>query len=445
MDRTVGPGQRIVQIGLLGLIVFSPLPAASVPDWSVLVIQLLVLVLTAAAFISAEREPPDLQQKSRLKGVRYLFVGLWGFVLIQCLPLPKFLVHWFSPGTYSFFERYLPDFSRMHFASFSLAPAISLKSALALLPYFLTGFLIVKTIKKRSQILLLFSALFLMGVFEAVYGLLDYFRGSPIVSGTFINRNHFAGYLEMVIPVGLGLMLVREGRGKRAFAKSLVFASGVVIMSLALLLSRSRSGMVILAIVFFLFFFFHFWYKKRAKEQKRGGKILLVSVVIIILILSLYIGVGSTLQRFSRDSILREGRLGIWVHTWKIFTDFPLFGSGLGTFAVLGPVTEADGQLIKTSHAHNDYLEFLSELGVVGMGMLSGGVIYLLVLCFREWRKKEDALMKGLGFGGLVSVLSMSLHGLTDFNLHIPANILLFSVVLSLSYVTVTHRPSREE
>jgi len=438
-------GQKIIEFGLVGLIIFSPLPAASVHDWSVFVIQLTVLGLMICCFLTVEKERPDQQRKNAVKGTKYLFVGFWSFVLFQCLPLPKVLVKILSPETYAFFMQYAPDFSTMKFISLSLAPSISVKSALALLSYFLIGFLIVKTIKKYSQIVRMFSVLFIMGVFEAVYGLFDLFSGLNIVSGTFVNRNHFAGYLEMMIPMGLGLILVQEDRGKKAFVSRLMISLGVIVISLALIFSRSRSGVISLVLVFVLFFSFNFSSTRKQKVQKRGIKVLLVSVFVIIIIMSLYIGIDSTLQRFSWDHLLRESRPDIWEHTWDIIADFPLFGSGLGTFAELYPVMEADGELVKTSHAHNDYLEFLSELGVIGMSLLMGGVIFILVSCFLKWRDKENPLVKGLGFGGFVSVLLLLLHGLTDFNLQIPSNILLFSVVLSLTYVTVTHQSSQEQ
>lgn len=438
-------GQKIIEFGLIGLIIFSPLPAASVHDWSIFVIQLTVLGLMICYFLTVEKERPDRQRKNALKGTKYLFIGFWSFVLFQCLPLPKVLVKILSPETYAFLTQYAPDFSTMKFISLSLAPSISVKSALALLSYFLIGFLVVKTIKRYSQIVRLFSVLFIMGVFEAVYGLFDLFSGLNFVSGTFVNRNHFAGYLEMMIPIGLGWILVQEDRGKKAFVSRLVIFLGVIVMSLALIFSRSRSGIIILVLVFVFFFSFNFSYTRKQREQKGGFKVLLVSVFIIIIIMSLYIGVDSTLQKFSWDHLLRESRLSIWDHTWNIIADFPLFGSGLGTFAALYPVTEADGELVKISHAHNDYLEFLSELGVIGMCLLVGGVIFLLVSCFLKWRDKENPLVRGLGFGGLVSVLSLLLHGITDFNLQIPSNILLFSVILSLTYVTVTHQSSQEQ
>ena len=434
----------MIELGLIGLIIFSPLPAASVHDWSILVIQLTVLILMVGYFIATDKEGPDLQRKNTPRWPNWLFFGFWGFVLFQCIPLPKFLVKILSPQTFVFQQQYVPDFSSMKFISLSLAPSISLKSGLALLPYFLVGFLIVKSIKKRSQIVRLFSVIFIVGIFESVYGLAALFGDSNLVTGTFINRNHFAGYMEMMIAIGLGLMLFLEDSGKKTSISRLVISLGIIVMSLALIFSRSRSGVLILVLIFVLFFSLNIMHTKIRKDHKRGAKILLISIFIIIIILSLFFGVDSILQRFSMENLIRESRLDIWGQTLGIVADFPVFGSGLGTFVLLYPVMEADGEIIKTSHAHNDYLEYLSELGITGVILLIGGIFYIFVSCFLKWRESRHPLVKGLGLGGMVAVFSLLVHGFTDFNFQIPSNILLFSIVLSLTFVTVTHQPSED-
>jgi O-antigen ligase len=92
------------------------------------------------------------------------------------------------------------------------------------------------------------------------------------------------------------------------------------------------------------------------------------------------------------------------------------------------------------AHAHNDYLEFFSELGLAGSVLLFGGVLYLVARAFLVWRERRNPEAKGLALGGIVSLAGMGLHTLTDFNLHLPANALLFSVVLSLTLVAAFHR-----
>ena len=91
-------------------------------------------------------------------------------------------------------------------------------------------------------------------------------------------------------------------------------------------------------------------------------------------------------------------------------------------------------------HAHNDYLEYLVELGLVGTILLLGTIVYLAVQSFLAWKERRNPEAKGLALGGIVSLAGMGLHTLTDFNLHIPANIVLFTVVLSLTLVSAYYR-----
>ena len=101
---------------------------------------------------------------------------------------------------------------------------------------------------------------------------------------------------------------------------------------------------------------------------------------------------------------------------------------------------ESGETLIRLYHAHNDYLEFLSELGIVGMMLLLGGILYMFMKSFAVWRKRRHPEVKGLGLGGILATICILIHSFTDFNLHIPANMLLFSVVLSLTAVVVFYQ-----
>jgi O-antigen ligase len=85
-------------------------------------------------------------------------------------------------------------------------------------------------------------------------------------------------------------------------------------------------------------------------------------------------------------------------------------------------------------------LEYLSELGILGSLLLFSAVFSMLFVAFRTWRKRRHPEVRGLALGGFLSVLAILLHSLTDFNMHIPANLLLFSVVLSLTVAIVFYK-----
>jgi O-antigen ligase len=337
-----------------------------------------------------------------------------------------------------------------------------MRTALEILPYFLLGFLIIKTVVTRQQIMRVYAVLVAMGAFEAFYGLFELSNKNPrilfypkthtldAVTGTFVNRNHFSGYLEMLIPLAIGLIIARidffslSGLkwkqkllrfSEKGLAVNVLITLAIVLMSLGIVFSKSRSGVVILIITFLLFFELTVLYFSASQRRKKNVRIFLGSAFLIITIISLYLGIGATIERFSLDHLLREQRPTFWANALKIFSNYPLVGSGLGTFTGLYPDVEQEGVLVRAFHAHNDYLEYLAELGILGMGLLLGGILFLAVKSFLVWRERNHPEVKGLALGGIIAVVSIVVHSLTDFNLHIPANMLLFSVVLSATVV----------
>lgn len=456
--------RKIIEYGILGLIIFSPLPAASVYEWCILVIQLAVLIMMGAYLIMGEKPKHDELLSNVIKWPRILFIGLFAFIFVQILPLPKFLVKILSSNTYSFQENFSPDFSKIKFMSLSLIPSHTLQEGLEILSYFLLGFLIFKTVTSRRQIMRIFSLLVIMGVFEAFYGLFELYNKNPhilfykkihnldSVTGTFVNRNHFSGYMEMIIPLAIGLILARidlfslaglKWREKilrlseKRFSSNLITAMGIIIMALAVVFSKSRSGVFLVVFIFILFFELSFLYFGRVKEKQKGIRNFLKVLFLLIAFIALYVGIGDTIERFAMDKLLRTtGRPLYWSNTTDIVGNFPLFGTGLGTFSSVYPAFEQIGVSGRVSHAHNDYIEYLSEIGLVGMILLLGGILFMLVNSFLIWRVRRHPEVKGLALGGMVAVVSILIHSITDFNLHIPANMLLFTIVLSMTVVT---------
>lgn len=458
---------NIIEFGILGLLIFTPLPAASVYEWSILVIELTVLAMMAAYILMREKPQNNELLSSSIKWPGYLFAGFFVFVFIQIIPWPNFLVKILSPGIYSFRNIFSSGSSSAKFMGLSLIPSHTLQEGLELLSYFLLGFLIVKTVTRRRQIIKIFYVLVIMGVFEAFYGMFELYNKNPrilfykkiyyldAVSGTFVNRNHFSGYLEMIIPLAIGLLIARinlfslaglKWRKKllrfseKGFSANLMIASSIIIMSMAIIFSKSRSGVFLLIFAFILFFELTVLYFGRIRHHQQGVKNFIKVSFLIITFISLYIGIDATIERFSLDRLLHEGRLIYWSNAASIVKDFPLFGTGLGTFASVYPAFEEKGISGHLSHAHNDFLEYLSELGIVGMLLLFGGIFFIVMKSFLIWRVRRHAEAKGLALGGIIAIVVILIHSFTDFNLHIPANMVLFTVVLSLTAVTAFYK-----
>ena len=457
--------RRFIGWGILGLIVFSPLPAASVYEWCRLVIQGTILAMTLAYLMIGRNTPPGTPSFDSLRWPRRMFTGFALFVLVQLIPFPAVVVRLLSPRLFDLRSR-LSGVEEIRFMTLSAVPHRTIHDGLFIFCCMLLGFLIIRTVVTRRQIMRIAGVIVGVGIFEALYGLFELTSESPrilfyakdydlgSVTGTFVNRNHLSGYLEMVIPLAIGLIISRidfvdwSGRklrdrllllAEKGLAVNLLLSMGVVAMSLAVLYSRSRSGVFLLVFGILLISGFVALYFRNESAQRSWAAFLLRIIFIGILLVVFFSGIGSTLERFTRDDLLEEGRISVWGKTLKMVGDFPLAGSGLGTFSRVYMAYDEEGGDVRFSHVHNDYLEYLSELGVPGFIMLLGGVLSLFALSFKAWKDRRRPDVKGLGTGGITGIILILVHSLTDFNLHIPANMLLFTVVLSLTVVTVRY------
>ncbi len=462
-------GRKILDFGLLALLVWAPLPIASVESWSILLIEIAALFLFSV-YLLLDRKP--VLNPKLVLDVRHLrpaFFGLFAFLAFQILPLPAFIGRILSPRAAALRSQYVPETARSGFETLSLLPGETLASALELLAYVLIGFLVLRTVSHRRQMRRMMMTLVGVGVFESLYGMFELSRANPrllfypksysldSVTGTFVNRNHFAGYLEMVIPLALGLIISRldlfgePGTTFRArlarfvdkgLAQSVLLGAGLVVMAVALLLSNSRSGAVVLVLSFVLISILaaqHFGHTLFHQDWVR--RVVRIALVIIVLF-GLYAGLETMVGRFGVDKLLEDGRPRYWGTVLTMVGQFPLFGVGYGAFGEVYQAYDTSEMEYALVHAHNDYLEFLVELGLVGFGLLAFVIGWMLYKTFRTWSVRHHPEIKGLALGGLVSVAAIAIHSLTDFNLQIPANKLTFAVILALTLKTAYHRKS---
>ena len=459
---------KIVEYGLLGLLLWSPLPAASVEEWAIFAIELAAAVMAGAYVLMDPKPVPNPHFPMVLKSLRSVAIAFFGFLGLQVAPLPVGLVRLIAPGSYNFRKLYAPEFGRMRFMTLSIVPSETVGTGLFLAALFILGFLVLRTVKRGRQIRTILAVLAGAGAFQALYGLFELTRESPrllfykkvfdpdLVTGTFVNRNHLCGYLEMIVPLALGWVISRMSAttdGVRGFREKVLLwmSEGVLVnilllasagvMALAIILSNSRSGLAVLAFSAFLFLELSALALSRTGfRQSWAGKTIRATFVVVT-VAALSIGVGSTIRRFDLDDMLGDNRPQYWSNTVAIIADFPLFGTGLGTFSsAYNGYEKTSSTEFQLVHAHNDYLEYAAELGVVGSLLLIGGVFYMGMSAYLAWRERRDPLARALAMGGIVSLAGMGLHSVTDFNLHIPANMVLFTVVLCLTLVMAHYR-----
>jgi len=460
-------GRKILDYGLLALLVWTPLPIASVEAWSILVIEIAALALFAVYLLLEQKPHASPKLLLEMRFVRPAFIGLFGFLIFQMLPLPAAVVRILSPRGAALRSQYVPESAQSGTATLSLLPGSTLAATAELLAFFLIGYLVLRTVTHRKQIRRIMLTLVAVGTFEALYGMFELYRSQPRLlfypktfnldsaTGTFVNRNHYAGYLEMVIPLALGLIISRldlfgePGTPFRArfarfinrgLATNLLLGIGTVIMAIALLLSNSRSGLIVLLFSFVLMSVLTAQSFGHTQMHRDWVRRVIQLAAVSIIGFGLYVGLETMVNRFAIDRLLQDGRPRYWGSVMTMIGQFPLCGVGFGAFGGVYQAYDTTGMEYALIHAHNDYLELFCELGIVGFGLLAFGVGWMLFKSFRAWMTRRHPELKGLALGCLAAVAAILVHSMTDFNLQIPANALVFSVLLALTMKTVYHR-----
>jgi len=275
---------------------------------------------------------------------------------------------------------------------------------------------------------------FLLAAFALVQGLSSttrlYWLRTPRfggwIYGPYVNHNHYAGLMEMLVPIPLVFSLTRGARGSRKTMAGIAAA----LMAGTIFLSGSRGGMVaflvqagVLALAVLR--------GQRSRTVTRA----LLPFLLIGVGLVLWLGGNELAQRLETihtetQAELSGGlRLEIDRDALRMFARKPILGWGMGVFPDVYPEFRSFHTNFFINEAHNDYLQLLVEMG--GMGFAT--MLWFLWLLFRNAGRKlqhwpEDT-NGAVGLAAMLGVTGILVHSLVDFNLQIPANAALFYVL----------------
>jgi len=316
---------------------------------------------------------------------------------------------------------------------FSIYPAQSRRELGFFFCCLLFFFIVQNLFSDRKRIYLLSLTIIITGITLSILGLFCYaiFMGTPSwepsLSSTYVNRNHFAGYLELCLPLSLGMVEYITDKGKKVL---LIY--GIILMVISLLLSLSRGGWIGGSLSLF---FMAFLAKKRGLLSRR---IWIVSVVGFILFLTSVLGLNSIAERIStfenifKDPVNFDTRVKVWKGTLEIIQKNPFSGTGIGTFAYAFPSHRPLGVTQRYLYAHNDFLHFTSEMGIFFLPLFLWLLFSGLRIGTNTFFKTKSRLKRGVSLGCSMGILALSIHSIFDFNLHIPANLLLFFTFLGM-------------
>src|SRR6202790_1309916 len=255
------PADRFLFYAFLGLLLWMPLPSGSNVTWASSLMQSWLFLLAILCLVQYYRGKVSLNQPFvRAWPVTACLLATLLWIVVQSLPLPAGILGFLSPRALETHQT--PPSS----PSLSLDVYATRQAALQTLAYLLFFCLTLLLVNNKPRIKLLAQAIILGGVFQAAYGSLmtlsgleyGFFidkQGAGVATGTFINRNHLAGYLEMCLAVGIGLMLAElsstSSAGWRDSARRLMrtllgnrarVRLALVVMVTGLVLTRSRGG-----------------------------------------------------------------------------------------------------------------------------------------------------------------------------------------------------------
>ena len=451
-------------IFLIILTLFMPLPWGANSTWASMLIASGMLLLGLWTLWLPANEKP-VQSVS----LNYLF-AIWlswlAVIAFQLLPLPANWLEVLSPAALQLRCDVLSAEVCSGPQPLSLYPEETQRKLLFSIALMALFFSVTRLLTQRKQLITLMYVLLISGLFQAAYGVFmglsglnyGFFAVKPVghgmATGTFVNQNHLAGYLEMCAGMGVGLLIYQFRAGEKLdnwrdrlskalegllSAKVLVRLSLIVIV-IGLIMTRSRMGNSAFfgAVVIGGFA----WLVLTKRTTKMTMFIFLSLILVDVYLVGGWFGFERVAESIGSTDLKTELRVPVAQYTWDMAKDFPVLGSGLGSYASVFSAYKQGYTGALFAHAHNDYLEFFSEVGLIGcipLALIWGYAFYCSIYAMR---KRKSALHKSLGLGCFMAMTSIAIHSSVDFNLQIPANAATFVLILALSWVAAHGRLS---
>lgn len=397
-------------VAVLLVVLWSPLPFGSVEPWAIGVIRLSACALVVLWAIHCARFGVFTFSRSVLQ------VPLYGAAALA-----------FAQSV------------RLGGSAISVDPFLTFQAAVTLLALAVFVSCALLALDSAVRIEQAATVLFWFGFALSVFGMIQSFTGtrdiywireSPVVNffGPFVNKNHFAGLIEVLLPLGLGPLLTGAVPRDRRLMTLFV----VTVMLVAVALSRSRGGMLAIAAQIAVLIALTVVARRTSAGQVRRAPAFAVIAVVILIVGAgvAWLGAGPITESLTSlpadmSDQSETSRLEIWRATASLISEHPVTGSGIGAYgtAILRhwPATEYSTLL----YAHNDYLQVVADAGIPGalLAILFVGVLGVALL--RSVHITDPGL-RGVAFGAGVGCIGLLIHSVVDFNLQIPSNAIAF-------------------
>lgn len=310
--------------------------------------------------------------------------------------------------------------------------------------FFLLFATFVNTPERRQQavttIVILSVVIALIGIGQT-YGKLIWPRAA---FGPFVNRNHFAGFLEMAA----GLIGARIVSGTLKRERLVLYICYLIVVCSGLILSASRGGYLSLAAVILFLALVSITSrneKSKAPEDGRGLQLRMAAALILLVVMSFgamfLTSSDELLQRFGQvENDMQEGELAdqrysrreLWQTTMQMVKDHPLLGVGLGAYQFAYTRYDQGSGISRVEQSHNDYLQIIADTGIIGGLVMLAFLALLFVRSFKAMQTR-DPLQRSIVLGALAGCFGIAVHSFVEFNLQVTINAQLFLALAALA------------
>ncbi|MFL6216341.1 MAG: O-antigen ligase family protein [Blastocatellia bacterium] len=426
---TAGHLNKSIAVGLMIAVAFTALAHGAVEPWSLFLFEAIILALVV---LWAAKAVKDKQLRLAIPDLALPLAALALFGIIQSFAVAD------ATGRVM-----------------SLSKDVgATRAAVIVLIFLLIGALLAANFWiSRATLRWLANFLTVFGLALAVFGLIQHFAWNgklywirpteaPSPFGPFANHNHFAGFLELLIPIPIGLLLMRAVRAELRW----LYGFAALMMTLAVLASLSRGGMISLAasLAFILLL------GLRARRYRDGHRprfsrlatavartVPVIAITLLIAAGVFWIGADPIIERVSNqpasgNASFYDSRGWVWRDTLQMIRANPITGVGLGAYGTAFSLYTASDGSLRVPQAHNDFLQIVADCGIIG-GLLALWFLVRLGRAVAEGIKARDPLMAGMALGCGASAFALLVHSVFDFNLQVPSNALLFLLLATVA------------
>ncbi len=409
----------VLLYGIFGLLLFGPLAFGAVEPWSIFLME----AGSAALFLLwVVKQALEGEMKIRWNPL-FLPMAVFGLLIVSQLVFRR--------------SAYAHDTASLALLYFSYAMLC-----------FLAGQVLLRGVQARSLAVVFSVYGAVLASFALIQGISSngklYWwrvpRNGGWIYGPYVNHNHYAGLMEMLVPIPLVLSLTRLASSKTRTAAAAVAA----VMVGTIFLSGSRGGMlaivtelVILAVLLV--------------KQKQGLRTAIGIGVFLVIVVGLLTWVGGAeLSRRiatagpSHSEISNDIRHYINRDGLKMFLKRPVLGWGLGTFPVVYPQFRTFYTNFFVNEAHNDYLQLLVEMGLLGFGTMLWFLVTVYARAIKKIGHWTSEISGAVTLACVLGLTGILVHSAVDFNLQIPANAALFYVLCTIAAGEPFVQPARK-